>query len=374
MTNDKLRGLQLRSLATADGRLELSLQESAIDEPKSDEVVVRVEAAPIHPSDIGLLLGPVDLASLEMEGSADRSITSGKILPERLPMLTPRMGLSMPVGNEGAGTVIKAGSDASALLGNRVALAAGAMYSQYRLVSADQCLVLPDDVSSVEGAAAYVNPLTALSLTDTMRLDGHKALVHTAAASTLGQMLVRICQSDGIPLVNIVRSAEQVTLLRNIGAQYVIDSTSPDFMAELTDAIAATGATVAFDAVGGGPLASQILAAMEAVLSRDAAYSRYGSTTHKQIYIYGGLDIRPITIDRAAAGMYWGVDSFMLGMFLEKVGLEGRRRLETRIAAELKTTFATSYTATISLAEALLPDNLARIARRATGEKFLITP
>lgn len=371
-----LRGFELRSLVTADGRLELSLQRVEVPEPGPDQIVVRVEATPVHPSDIGLLLGAADLTTLESKpGAAGGRLTSATVPDARIGLMASRIGLPLPVGNEGAGVVVKAGANVQVLLGKTVALAVGGMYAQYRLADTANCLVLPEGTTAAAGAAAFVNPLTALSFVETMRSEGYKAVVHTAAASALGQMLIRICAADDIPLVNIVRSAEQAAILHEIGARYVVDSSAPDFFAELTDAIAATGATVAFDAVGGGGLAGQILAAMESALSRNAtAYSRYGSTTHKRVYIYGSLDVRPTIIDRSAVGMYWGVDSYMLGPFLEKIGKEGRKRLEARIAAELATTFASHFTAEISLAELLSPENLLAVARRATGEKYLVNP
>jgi NADPH:quinone reductase-like Zn-dependent oxidoreductase len=279
------------------------------------------------------------------------------------------------VGNEGAGVVVKTGANVQALLGKTVAALGGGMFSQYRVVKAAACLVLPEGTTPAEGASCFVNPLTALSMVETMRRENHTALVHTAAASNLGQMLNKICLKDGIPLVNIVRSAEQAATLRNIGAKYICDSMSPNFMAELTDAIAATGATLAFDAVGGGKLASQILTCMEAAINRKAtSYSRYGSAVHKQVYSYGVLDTRPIEIDRSNVGLAWSVGGWLLTYFLEKIGPQATRKLRERVLAELKTTFASHYTAEISLAEALRPEVVQAYNRRATGEKYLINP
>lgn len=368
-----LRGLELRSLVTSDGRLELSLHDVEVAEPGSDQVVVRVEAAPIHPSDIGLLLGPANLRTIVATGSADRPLISATIPEERMAGMALRLDKPMPVGNEGAGTVIKAGANASALLGKTVALAIGGMYTQYRLANASDCLILPDGTKAIAGAACFVNPLTALAMVEVMRREGYKALIHTAAASTLGQMLNRICIADGISLVNIVRSSQQAAILRDLGAQYIVDSSSSNFIRELTDAISETGAMLAFDAIGGGSLASQILAAMESALNRNAAaYSRYGSSIHKQVYIYGGLDVRPTIIDRNF-GFSWSISSFLLGPALQKFGVD-RQQLQARIAAELNTTFVSQYTAEISLTRALSPDILAAYAKRATGEKYLINP
>jgi NADPH:quinone reductase len=367
--------LQLRSLVTADGELQLSLKESAIPEPGADEVLIRIEAAPINPSDLALLLGPADLSTARVGGTATHPTLTASIPSKGMSAISGRVDQSMVVGNEGAGVVVKAGANAQALLGKTVAALGGGMFSQYRVVKAAACLVLPDGTTPAEGASCFVNPLTALSMVETMRRENHTALVHTAAASNLGQMLNKICLKDGVPLVNIVRSAEQAATLKNIGAKYVCDSTSANFMAELTDAIAATGATLAFDAVGGGKLANQILICMEAAINRKATtYNRYGSPVHKQVYNYGVLDTRPIEIDRSNVGMAWGVGGWLLTYFLEKIGPQGTLKLRERVVAELKTTFASHYTAEISLLEALRPDVIQAYNRRATGEKYLINP
>lgn len=368
-----LRGLELRTLVTADGRLELSLQEADVPEPGPNQVVMRVEGAPIHPSDIGLLLGPADLTTLVRTGSADRPVVSAAIPPERRERVALRVGQSLPAGTEGAGTVVKAGAGVEGMVGMTVTVAGGAMYAQYRLLNAADCVVLPPGTSAADGAACFVNPMTALSLVETLRMEGHKAMIHTAAASVLGQMLVRICAADGIPLVNVVRSPQQAALLRSLGAAYVVDSSSIGFAEDLANAIAETGATIAFDAVGGGDLVNSLLIGMDTAINRKVTtYSRYGNTTHKQVYIYGGLDSRPTVIDRSY-GLYFGVSGFMLGPFLQKIGA-GRARLQDRIVSELGTTFASSYVAEVSLAEALSPEVITAYARRATGEKYLINP
>ncbi len=368
-------GLELRTLVRQDGLLELSLAEVPVPEPGPDEIVVRVEASPINPSDLGLLIGPADLTTIKTSGTAERPVVTAALSPPAMRALAARVGESLPVGNEGAGVVVKAGAspEAQALLGRTVAMIGGAMYAQYRRVRAADVLPLPADATAAEGASCFVNPLTALGMVETMRREGHTALVHTAAASNLGQMLVRICKADGVPLVNIVRSAEQESLLRGQGAEHVLDSTASDFTARLVDAVAATGATLAFDAIGGGRLASQILSAMEQAANRGAAYSRYGSNTYKQVYIYGGLDTGPTELARSY-GMAWGVGGWLLTPFLGKIGPEAAQRLRQRVAAELKTTFASRYTAEIGLAEALDPQVIAAYARRATGEKYLINP
>jgi NADPH2:quinone reductase len=287
-----------------------------------------------------------------------------------------RIGASLPVGNEGAGTVVAAGSSVAAqrLLGKTVSLAGGSMYSQYRSAPASQCLELPEGTPASQGASSFVNPLTALGMVETMRLEDHSALVHTAAASNLGQMLNRLCIAEGVPIVNIVRKAEQEELLRAAGAAYVCNSSSPGFMAELTEALVATSATLAFDAIGGGKLAGQILTCMEAAASASATeYSRYGSTRHKQVYIYGGLDRGPTEFNRNF-GMAWGIGGWLLTPFLQKIGPEAFQALRQRVAAELKTTFASTYTSVVSLAEALRLDAISVYGKQATGEKYLINP
>jgi len=365
-------GLQLRSIIKSSGELELSLAEVPVGQPAGDEVLVRVEASPLNPSDLGLLLGPADLSTLKSSGG----VTTAKVPEQFLKAMKARLDESMPVGNEGAGVVVAAGPDpaAQALMGKTVALLGGAMYGQYRTVKAGDVLPLPAGANAADGASCFVNPLTALGMTETMRAEGHTALVHTAAASNLGQMLNRICLKDGIELVNIVRSAEQAKILKDIGAKHVVDSTSPGFQDELTAALIETGATIAFDAIGGGKLASQILSGMEAAANaRGGAYSRYGSSVFKQVYIYGSLDPRPSELARNY-GLSWSVGGWLLTPFLAKLGAEGTARLRQRVADELKTTFASHYTAEISLAEALKPEVIAAYNKKTTGEKYLINP
>ena len=369
-------GLQLRSVVKRSGELELSLVDVPVPAPAADEVVIRIEAAPINPSDIGLLFGAADMSTAKATGSADRPVVSASVPEKLMRAMAGRLDESMAVGNEGAGVVVEAGSSpaAQALLGRTVAAIGGAMYSQYRCVKVEQCLVLPEGTKPAEGASCFVNPLTALGMVETMRREGHRALVHTAAASNLGQMLNRICIADGIALVNIVRRPEQARLLRELGARHVCDASAPTFLEELTEALATTGATLAFDAIGGGRLAGQILGCMEAAINRTAKeYSRYGSSVHKQVYIYGGLDMAPTELVRNF-GMAWGIGGWLLFPFLQKIGPTHAQQLRARVAAELKTTFASHYSAEISLAEALRPDVIAAYNRRATGEKFLIAP
>ena len=368
--------LQLRSIVRASGELELSLADVPMPEPKADEVVVRIDAAPMNPSDLGLLFGAADMATAKASGTADHPVVKASVPERAMPAMAARLDESMPVGNEGAGTVVQAGSSpaAQALLGKTVGVIGGAMYSQYRAVSVAQCLLLPEGTTAAEGASWFVNPLTSLSMVETMRREGHTALVHTAAASNLGQMLNKICLKDGIGLVNIVRKPEQAALLKKLGAAYVVDSSAPTFMADLTDAISATGATIAFDAIGGGKLAGQILTAMEIAVNRNAKeYSRYGSAVHKQVYLYGGLDRAPTEFNRNF-GMTWGMGGWLLFPFLQKIGATETERLKQRVAAEIKTTFASHYTREVSMAEALQLDAIAVYGKAATGEKFLVNP
>ncbi len=368
--------LQLRSFVKGSGELELSLVSVEVAPPTDSQVWVRIEAAPINPSDLGLLFGAADMATVQLSGTADRPLITARIPPGAMKSMAGRLDESMPVGNEGAGLVVAAGSSAAAqaLLGQRVAVLGGAMYTQLRCVEAEACLRLPDGATAADGASCFVNPLTSLGMVETMRREGHKALVHTAAASNLGQMLNRICLQDGVSLVNIVRSAEQEALLRAMGATFVCNAGSASFMADLTDALAVSGATIAFDAIGGGRLAGQILGCMEAAIARSAkAYSRYGSNTHKQVYIYGGLDTGATEFNRNF-GMTWGMGGWLLFPFLQKIGPAATQALKARVAAELKTTFKSHYADELSLAEALQPEMIAAYGKRATGAKYLVNP
>jgi NADPH:quinone reductase-like Zn-dependent oxidoreductase len=369
-------GLQVRSLVKKSGVLEVSLVAAPTPEPGPDEIVIRVEATPINPSDIALLLGPVDMNTAKQSGTAESPVLTANILERALPMMTSRFDQSMPVGNEGAGTVVKAGPSpaAQALLGKMVAVASGSMYSQYKVAKAAEALVLPSGTTAQQAASCFVNPLTALSMVEVMRREGHKALVHTAAASNLGQMLNKICQRDGVSLVNIVRNAEQTKILEDIGAKIVLDSTSPRFMPELIEAVSATEATLAFDAIGGGMTASNILTAMEAAaVAKMTTYSRYGSSTFKQVYIYGMLDSSKTELTRSY-GLSWSVSGWLLTPFLQKIGMADVNRLRQRVVSELTTTFASHYTKEISLREVPTLAAAQAYNRRATGEKYLINP
>ena len=369
-------GLQLRSLVKASGELELSLAEVAVPEPGPDDVVIRVEATPINPSDLGLLVGAADMATAKASGTKDRPVITASVPAPALRVMKPRLDQSMPVGNEGAGVVVKAGSSpaAQALLGKTVAGLGGDMYSQYRMLNLAQVLPLPDGTSAKDGASCFVNPLTAISFVETMKMQGRKGIVHTAAASNLGQMLVKICQKDNVPLVNIVRKKEQAGILKALGAKYIVDSTAPTFMEDLITALAETETTLGFDAIGGGPLAGQILVAMEAAASRNMKeFSRYGSGQETQVYIYGRLDMSQ-TLVPPGVGFAWNLSGYLLTPFLQKAGPEVRARMRQRVVDELTTTFASHYTAEISLAEALDLKTLQAYNAKATGEKYLINP
>ncbi len=361
----------LRSTVTDDGVVRLTLIEEPIPEAGPDEVVVAVEASPINPSDLGMLLAGAKPESLSSHGDA----LVGQLGGGAVAANAARLGQAMPAGNEGSGIVVAAGASgaAQALMGKRVAALSGAMYATHSRVSTAMCVEMPESVTAEQAASCFVNPLTALGMTETMRMEGHTALVHTAAASNLGQMLQRICLDDGIALVNIVRREEQAELLRSQGAEWVVDWSADSSRDDLTDALAATGATIAFDAIGGGQQVDTILGCMEAAASRGAGFSRYGSDTHKQVYIYGGLDRSPTPLTRTY-GMSWGVGGWLLTPFLGRIGLEGIVRLRERVTAEITTTFASHYAETISLEEMLDPEVARRYAVPTTGEKRLVTP
>ena len=369
-------GLQLRSQVNEDNTLELCLEEVTFPEPGPGEVLVRIEATPINPSDIALLFGPADLATARAGGTAERPVLTADIPENLMRMVAGRIGQSLPVGNEGAGVVVAAGDSAAAqaLLGRTVGVVGGEMFAQYRCVDASQCLPLQEGTTAAQGASCFVNPMTTLGMVETMRMEGHTALVHTAAASNLGQMLNRVCAADGIDLVNIVRKPGQEAILRDLGAKFIVNSSGDNFMGDLTEALAATGATLAFDAIGGGKLAGQILTCMEAVAARSlSAYNRYGSDVFKQVYIYGGLDRGPTTLNRNF-GFAWSLGGWLLMNFLQKAGMERVAAMRERVAAEITTTFASHYTREVSLAETLSLEALSVYGRQATGEKFLINP
>ena len=369
---------EIRSKVTSEGNIEISIATVAKPIPSDDEVLIRVEAAPINPSDLGLLLSfGADLTSINVTGSGDETVTSMKIHPGLMGAMKPRLDESMQVGNEGSGVIVDAGVNAKDLIGKTVGLAGGSMYSQYRCVPAASCLVMNDGTSSSEAASSFVNPLTALAFIETMKMENHTAIVHTAAASNLGQMLVKICKADSVPLVNIVRKQEQVDILKNIGAEHICNTSDPDFMETLVTALIATGATLGFDATGGGnggELPGQILAAMEIAANKTAKeYSRYGSDTYKQVYIYGGLDQSP-TILKRAFGMSWGLGGWLLTPMIGKIGMERFGQMRQRVAKEITTTFASTYVQEVSFEEMLQPEIIKSYAKQATGKKYLVTP
>jgi len=370
------RALQMASTVTGEGTVELSLVEVDVPAPGPAQVLVAVEASPVNPSDLGLLLGgaaPADFTA--GVGPTGLPVASAPLSPAAMRAAAARVGKALPVGNEGAGTVVAAGSEAvaQALLGKLVAVAAGGMYGQYRVVEASDCLPLPEGTSPADGASAFVNPLTALGMVETMRAEGHAALVHTAAASNLGQMLQRLCLEEGVPLVNVVRSEAQARVLIELGAEHVCDSSTAEFMDGLIEALTATAATLAFDAIGGGTMASRILTAMEVVANAGADFTRYGSSVHKQVYIYGGLDRGPTELTRSF-GMAWGVGGWLLTPFLAGAGPAKVAELRARVAAGLRTTFASRYGTTLDLTGALDPVAIADYGRQATGAKALINP
>jgi NADPH2:quinone reductase len=369
---------EIRSTLTNEGILELSIVNVERPVPGDDEVLLKIEASPINPSDLALLITfAADLDSLSVSGEGDQTVASIKLHPGLLGALKPRMGQSMQVGNEGGGVVIDAGANAKHLIGKTVGVAGGAMYSQYRCVPAQSCLVMNEGTTSMQAASSFVNPLTALAFVETMRLENHKALLNTAAASNLGQMLVKICKDDGIPLINVVRKPEQVETLKKLGAEYICDTSADSFMDDLVNAIVATGCTLGFDATGGGnggKLPGQILTAMEIAANKTATeYSRYGSDTYKQVYIYGGLDMSPTVLNRSF-GLQWGLGGWLLTPMIGRIGMERFGQMRERVAAEINTTFASHYTQEISLAEMLQPEIIRGYAKQATGAKYLVNP
>ena len=365
------------SLVDADGRLEVSLQRQPMPRLGDDEVLVEVRAAPINPSDLFLLFAGADVEAVEASQRDGLPLLTGTVPQPALRGLAGRIGQAMPIGNEAGGVVVRAGAapEAQALLGRTVAIFGGATYARYRALPAKMCLALPEGTDAEQGASCFVNPLTALGFVETVRRDGHKAIIHTAAASNLGQMLNRICIADRIPLVNVVRSEAQASLLREQGARYVLDSTAPDFFEGLQAAIAETGATVAFDATGGGKLGGRVVEAMEAVaVKRMARYDRYGSDVFKQLYIYGALDLSLTMFNRGALGFQWSISGWLLTHFMAKAGPDVVARMRARVVAELTTTFASHYSHRISLEQALDPQVIAAYSAKRTGDKYVIVP
>lgn len=369
---------EIRSTVTSDGTVEISIVNAAVPVPSENEVLIKVEAAPINPSDLALLISfAADLDSIEFSGEDEASKTTIKIRPGLMAALKGRVDQPLSAGNEGAGIVVGAGKKATALMGKTVGVAGGSMYSQYRCAPASSCLVMDEGITSTEAASSFVNPLTALAFVETMKMENHVALVNTAAASNLGQMLVKICKDDGIPLVNIVRKPEQVKILKDLGAEYICDTSQSDFMKDLVEALVSTGATLGFDATGGGnegKLPGQILAAMEIAANKTAKeYSRYGSDVYKQVYIYGGLDPTPTVLNRSY-GLQWGLGGWLLTPMIGRIGMERFAEMRQRVVREIKTTFASHYTQEISLEDMLQPDKIKAYAKQGTGAKYLVNP
>ena len=369
---------EIRSTVTSDGTVEISIVNAAMPVPSENEVLIKVEAAPINPSDLALLISfAADLDSIEFSGEDEASKTTIKIRPGLMAALKGRVDQPLSAGNEGAGIVVGAGEKATALIGKTVGVAGGSMYSQYRCAPASSCLVMDEGITSTEAASSFVNPLTALAFVETMKMENHAALVNTAAASNLGQMLVKICKDDEIPLVNIVRKPEQVKILKDLGAEYICDTSQSDFMKDLVEALISTGATLGFDATGGGnegKLPGQILAAMEIAANKTAKeYSRYGSDVYKQVYIYGGLDPTPTVLNRSY-GLQWGLGGWLLTPMIGRIGMERFAEMRQRVVREIKTTFASHYTQEISLEDMLQPDNIKAYAKQGTGAKYLVNP
>lgn len=376
MTDLPETNLVMLTLVKPEGQLEVFFERRAMPEPKPHEVLVKVLATPINPSDLGLLFGGADMSTAVASQRGGLPVITADIPPPGMRAMGGRIGEALAIGNEGCGLVVKAGSspEAQALLGKTVALLGGEMYAEYRCLPTQMCMALPDGTDPVDGASCFVNPLTSLAFTETMRMEGHSAIVHTAAASNLGQMLVKICAKDGIPLVNIVRSDAQVDILKGIGATNIVNSGAEDFMEQLTAAIVETGATLGFDAIGGGKLAGQILSAMEvAAVKRMTTYSRYGSDTFKQVYIYGGLDLSPTILNRSF-GLTWALSGFLLTPFMQKAGMEVVGRMRKRVVDELTSTFKSHYSHDVSLTDALLLDVATGYNAKRTGEKYLIKP
>lgn len=365
---------QIFTEITSEGTLKLSLQEQDVPTPKSHEVIVKIEAAPINPSDMWPMFGPANLEEAKVNN--EQTVMTAPVHKSMLPRIKSRLDQSLPIGNEGAGTVVSAGDspEAQSLIGKTVGVLTGAMYSEYCCVPIQSCMVHHETTTAKDAASSFVNPLTALAMVETMRAEQHSALVHTAAASALGQMLNKVCLQENIAIVNIVRNQQQADILKDIGASYICDSSQPSFKADLYKAIKETGATLAFDAIGGGDLVSDILSTMERIGSEDAVgFNTYGSEANKQVYIYGGLDFSPTMLNRAY-GMTWSIGGWLLMRSLKKLAPEKVAALYQKVANEITTTFASNFTQELSLKDALLPDNVLKYNAKKTGEKYFINP
>jgi len=367
---------QLFSTVSSDGQLTLELKQVDVPEPKDQEVIVKVEMAPINPSDMWPMFALADLSQASLTYNQDKKALTAPIFPGMVKNLRTRLDQACPVGNEAAGIVVAAGAsdEAQALMGKRVAVLSSSTFAEYTCAPVQMCLPHAQSTTAQQACSSFVNPLTALCMVETMRKEGHTALVHTAAASNLGQMLNRICIADGVELVNIVRKQEQVDILKALGAKHIVNSSTESYFKDLYTAIEATGATLAFDATGGGQMASDILTAMEAVLTKDTTgLNTYGAPQHKQIYLYGGLDPSPTTLNRSY-GMSWGVGGWLLMRTLSTLEPSRVMELNMRVAAEINSTFASPYAAELSFEQAMTPEMILKYNAKKTGKKYFLNP
>ena len=368
-----MKTIQMQSCVHDNATVECTLVEVELPEPGPDEVVVEIEAAPINPSDLGLMFGAADLSTVRAAERDGQPAVLLDVPDAAMRAMAPRVGHWIAVGNEGSGRVIGAGdSDAAqALMGQRVGMFGGEMYAGHRCLPASQCMAFPERISAEQAASSFVNPMTALGFMETRLMEGQRAIVHTAAASNLGQMLVRLCQADEVPLVNIVRSDEQVELLRSIGVEWALNSQSESFMKDLISALVATGATLAFDAIGGGRGVNRILTAMEIAAAQTGPWSRYGSEEPKQAYIYGQLDLTATELTRGY-GWVWSVSGWLLTPFMKRAGADVVSRMQKRVLDEIDTTFVSHYSSRISLPEAITVGAVKDYGARKTGQKTLL--
>ena len=368
-----MKTIQMQSCVHESGTVECTLVEIELPEPGPDDVLVEIEAAPINPSDLGLMFGAADMSTLRAAERDGQPAVLMDVPDAAMRAMAPRIGHWMAVGNEGSGRVIAAGkSDAAqALMGQRVGMFGGEMYAGHRCLPASQCMAFPENISAEQAASCFVNPMTALGFMETRLMEGQQAIVQTAAASNLGQMLLRLCQADDVPLVNIVRSDEQVALLKSKGAEWVLNSQAESFMKDLIAALVATGATLAFDAIGGGRGVNRILTAMEIAAAKTGPWSRYGSEELKQAYIYGQLDLGATELTRGY-GWVWSVSGWLLTPFMKRAGPEVVARMQQRVLEEIDTTFASHYSSRLSLAEAITVEAVEDYCARKTGQKTLL--
>ncbi|MCO4773928.1 MAG: NADH oxidase [Deltaproteobacteria bacterium] len=367
---------QLFTTMTEDHELVLTVEPLTVDDPGPDEIVVAVQATPINPSDLGLLVGPADLSTARRTEVDGHPALVASLHAAGRRFVAGRLGQKLSAGNEGAGLVVAAGASdaAQSLLGRTVTAVGGAMYRTHRVVKARRALPLPQGAAAAEGASLFVNPMTVQAFLTTMRAEGHTGIVHTAAASNLGQMLAKHCGKEGVPLVAIVRRASQRELLEKLGVPYVVDSSMDSFFKDLVAALVASEATLCFDAVGGGDLANTVLTAMEVALrTRGVRADIYGTPVLKQVYQYGRLDVGPTKLT-PAYGMYWGVGGWLLTPRLHGLGRERTLEMQKYAIEERNGIFASEYARTVSLDDLLDPDTLRAIHRKGTNAKVLVDP